>query len=196
MMKKLMMIATMLVAALSASAQNEDLRNELSLSYGFGSASVIGDGIGEGFVRAIFSDTENENDFIFGPISVEYFRHFNNPRLAIGGILSYSKWDTDILKRSNKEKVGECKRSFFAIMPSFKYYWVNKNSFGLYCKGAAGVGFLSTDEKGESNRSDSGTYFMFQITPVGLEFGSAFRGFAEFGFGDQGFLCAGLRYKL
>ena len=194
-MKKLMMIATMLVAALSASAQNEDLRNEVSLSYGFGSASVIGDGIGEGFVRAIFSDTENENDFIFGPISIEYFRHFNNPRLAIGGILSYSKWDTDILKRSSKEKVGECKRSFFSIMPSIKYYWINKNSFGLYSKAAAGAGFLSTKEKGQNNSSDSGTYFMFQLSLAGVEFGSAFRGFAEFGFGNQGILMAGVRYK-
>ena len=71
------MIAAMMVAALTASAQNEDLRNELSLSYGFGSASTIGDGIGEGFMRALFTDTENDNDFVLGPISAEYFRHFS-----------------------------------------------------------------------------------------------------------------------
>ena len=30
---------------------------------------------------------------------------------------------------------------------------------------------------------------------LGVEFGSAFRGFCELGFGEKGILCAGVRYK-
>jgi hypothetical protein len=198
-MKKLLVMAvTALMVALNVNAQSEDLHNELSLSYGFGSIAQIGDGIGEGFVHALFTDTEMDDGFILGPISAEYFYHFNNPKWAVGGIASYSKWDSDIVKRSNDEKVGERKRNFFSVMPSVKRYWVLNNKFGLYSKLAAGVGFLHSESKenGESSWTDNnGSYFMFQLSFAGLEFGHTFRGFAEFGVGDQGFVQAGIRYK-
>ena len=199
-MKKLfVMVAVALMTALSVNAQNENLRHEISLSYGVGSLAQLGDGIGEGFASALFSDTENDDGFILGPISAEYFYHFNNPRLALGGFLSYSKWDSDVQKRSgNHEKVGERKRNYWAVMPAIKWYWVNKNTFGLYSKGAAGAAFLnSTDKDFQTNKSkdDSGTYFLFQLSFIGVEFGQQFRGFAEAGVGEQGFLLAGIRYK-
>ena len=83
-------------------------------------------------------------------------------------------------------------------MPAIKWYWTNKNSFGLYSKGALGAAFLNnTDEDFISGKSkdDSKTYFMFQLSFIGAEFGRQFRGFAELGIGDQGFAQAGLRYK-
>ena len=196
-MKKILVMAvTALMVALNVNAQSEDLHNELSLSYGFGSIAQIGDGIGEGFVHALF-DTEMDDGFILGPISAEYFYHFNNPKWAVGGIASYSKWDSDIVRRGSDEKVGERKRNFFSVMPSVKRYWILNNKFGLYSKLAAGVGFLNSESKeGEGSwDSDNGSYFMFQLSFAGLEFGHTFRGFAEFGVGDQGFVQAGIRYK-
>lgn len=199
-MKKVLLLAVAtMMFAMNVNAQCEDLKNEISLSYGFGSLSQFGDGIGEGLAMALFSDTEYDDGFILGPISAEYFLHLNNPRLAIGGILSYSKWDSDVLKRGGShEKVGERKRNYFSVMPAVKWYWTNKNSFGLYSKAAAGAAFLNSTEKelstGKSN-DDNGTYFMFQISLLGVEFGKQFRGFAELGVGNQGFALAGLRYK-
>ena len=192
-----MMVAVALMTAVSVNAQSENLKNELSLSYGFGSVAQFGDGLGEG-LGLIFSDTEYDDGFILGPISVEYFRHFNNPKLAIGGIVSYSKWDSDILKKGgNHEKVGERNRNYISVMPAFKCYWVNKNSFGLYSKAAAGVAFLNSTEKELNGKSsdDSSTHFMFQLSFIGVEFGKQFRGFAEAGIGEQGFIQAGIRYK-
>ena len=198
MKKMVLMVAVALMTAMSANAQNEDLKNELSLSYGFGSISQLGDGIGEG-LALIIGNTEYDDGFILGPISVEYFRHLGNPRLAIGGFVSYSKWDSDVLRNnSSHEKLGERKRNYFSVMPAVKWYWVNKNSFGLYSKVAAGVGFLKcTDKDFEANtkKDDNGTYFMFQLSFIGAEFGGKFRGFAELGVGEQGFLQAGVRYK-
>ena len=199
-MKKLVvMVAVALMTALSVNAQNENLRHEISLSYGVGSLAQLGDGIGEGLASALFSDTEYDDGFILGPISAEYFYHFNNPRLALGGFLSYSKWDSDIQKRSgNHEKVGERKRNYWAVMPAIKWYFVNKDAFGLYSKAAVGAAFLSNTEKdlqtGKS-KDDNGTYFLFQLSFIGVEFGKQFRGFAEAGVGEQGFLLAGIRYK-
>ena len=194
---KILMVAVAFMTAWNVNAQNENLHHELSLSYGLGSIAQLGDGIGEG-IALIFSDKEYDDGFILGPITAEYFYHFNNPRLAIGGSFSYSKWDSDVLIRNSHEKVGETKRNFFSIMPSFKCYWVNKNHFGLYSKVAAGVGFLKNKSKNfELNKEndETNTYFMFQASFIGAEFGSKFRGFAELGVGDQGFALAGIRYK-
>ena len=191
------MVAVAFMTAWNVNAQNENLHHELSLSYGVGSIAQLGDGIGEG-IALIFSDKEYDDGFILGPITAEYFYHFNNPRLAIGGSVSYSKWDSDVLIRNSHEKVGETKRNFFSIMPSFKCYWVNKNHFGLYSKVAAGVGFLKNKSKNfELNKEndETNTYFMFQASFIGAEFGSKFRGFVELGVGDQGFALAGIRYK-
>lgn len=198
-MKKFMiMVAAALMTVMSVNAQSEDLKNEISVSYGAGSLSQIGDGIGESF-GLIITNTEFDDGFILGPISVEYYRHLNNPRLAIGGIVSYSKWDSDILtKGSNQEKVGERKRNYLAVMPAIKWYWVNNNSFGLYSKAAAGIAFLSSSDKelktGQT-KDESSTIFMFQCSLLGAEVGKQFRGFAELGFGHQGFAQIGLRYK-
>ena len=53
MIKKMMMVAVALMTALSVNAQNENLRHEISLSYGVGSLAQLGDGVGEqGFLLA------------------------------------------------------------------------------------------------------------------------------------------------
>ncbi|MBR0166319.1 MAG: outer membrane beta-barrel protein [Prevotella sp.] len=195
----LLMVAAAMTLSLSATAQDSDLHNELSLSYGFGSVAQMGDGIGEGFIHALFSDTEMDDDFILGPISVEYFYHFNNPKWAVGGILSYSKWDSDVVRRhGDHEKVGERKRNFFSVMPSVKRYWILNDKFGLYSKLAAGIGYLNSKSKTNEEPAwvdSNGSYFMFQLSFAGLEYGKALRGFAEFGIGDQGLVMAGIRYK-
>lgn len=197
MKKFVLMVVVALMTTMNLNAQNEDLRHELSLSYGVGSIAQLGDGIGEG-LGLVFTKTEFDDGSIIGPISLEYFYHLDNPRLAIGGSFTYSKWDSDVLVRKSDTKVGERKRNFFSVMPSFKGYWINNNHFGLYSKASAGVGFLKcTDKDFETNvkKDDNGCYFMFQLSPIGIEFGSKFRGFAEAGVGDQGFLQAGIRYK-
>ena len=197
-MKKIfLMVAVALMTAMNVNAQNENLHHEVSLSYGVGSIAQFGDGLGEG-IGLIFSDKEYDDGFILGPITAEYFYHFNNPRLAVGGSLSYSKWDSDVLNRKSHEKVGECNRNFFSVMPSVKYYWVNKNHFGLYSKAAAGVGILTNNSKDfetMKDKKETSAYFMFQASLIGAEFGGKVRGFVELGVGDQGFLQAGIRYK-
>ena len=202
MKKIMMMVAVALMTAMNVNAQSEDLKNEINVSYGFGSLSQLGDGIGEGFgegLGMIFSDTENDDGIVLGPMSLEYFYHFNNPRLAIGGFVSYSKWDSDVVKKGgDKEKVGERNRNYFSVMPAIKWYWVNKNSFGLYSKAAAGIAFLSSTEKDfatSKSEDDSSTHFMFQCSAIGAELGKQVRGFAELGFGNQGFVQVGIRYK-
>jgi len=69
---------------------------------------------------------------------------------------------------------------------------------GTYIKRTDPLIQLSSTEKDfatNKSKDDNGTYFMFQASLIGAEFGKQFRGFAELGVGEQGFLLAGIRYK-
>ena len=148
-MKKILVtVAVALMAAMGVNAQNEEFRHEVSVAYGGPSLSQFGSGLGEGLGLA-FTNSEYDDGNIFGPISAEYFYHPNNPRLAVGGIITYSKWDSDVLRRSNhNDKLGERNRNYLSVMPGIKWYWVNKNSFGFYSKATAGPMFVFLQIRG------------------------------------------------
>lgn len=193
------MVIAAIMATVSANAQVEDLKNEISVSYGFG-VSTIGDGIGNLLPDAFsgLSGIEHDRSRI-GNFGVEYFRHLDNPRLAVGGIVTYAQMNDDV-KNRNGEKVGEGKNTYISIMPSVKYYWVNKNYFGFYSKVAAGVMLTHDSDKvygdSQSDKSNDEIRFMGQASPIGLEAGSQnFRVFCELGVGEQGIALAGLRCK-
>ena len=196
-MKKIvLMVVAAMMATMTVQAQNEDLKNEIGVSYGAG-LSLIGDGIGNGIGKAFgqLGGYKYTNDKQFGSLSVEYFRHLNsNNRVAIGGIFSYSRYGEDVQK--DNVKVGDRNRNYFTLMPAVKYYWVNKNNFGLYSKVAVGATYMSSKvtEKGV-DESNSKMYFMCQVSGIGVEFGGKLRGFVEAGVGEQGIVLAGLKYK-
>ena len=196
MKKVILMVVAALMATMTVQAQNEDLKNEIGVSYGLG-VSLIGDGLGNGLGNLLgnMSGYKYENDSQFGSLSVEYFRHLNgNPKLAFGGIFSYSRYGEDVYKDGSK--VGDRNRNYYTLMPAMKYSWINKHHFALYSKVAVG-GTLASSKSTENGKSENNSklYFMGQVSAIGVEFGSQFRGFVEAGFGDQGMLMAGLRYK-
>ncbi|MEE3446129.1 MAG: hypothetical protein VZQ78_07965, partial [Prevotella sp.] len=199
---------------MNVNAQSDDPLNEIGVSYGLG-VSLIGDGIGNGIGFALFeswSGRKLTNDKQFGSLGVEYFRHLDNPRMAVGAIATYAQYGEDVeyvgaigtytpygeYVEYKNQKVGERTRHYFSLMPAFKYYYVNGKHFGMYSKLAAGAMmsvFKSEDTKGGSD-SDSKIYFMYQVSALGIEFGSQnFRGFLEAGAGEQGIVLAGLKYK-
>ena len=194
-MKKLMILAAMLAAVVSANAQVEDLRHEIGITYGIG-YSTIGDGIGVGLSEA-FTGYKLTNDKSFGSLSLEYYYHLK-PRFAVGLVGCFSTFSNDLENRETKKIEGDRTRTYITVMPSLKYYWVNKDHFGFYSKLAAGVMFDSDSYKANGNKnSESSAYFGCQVSPVGLEAGSKnIRGMVEFGFGEQGVgALAGLKFK-
>lgn len=200
MKKYFVMVVAAMMATMNVNAQNEDLKHEIGISYGLG-VSTISDGIGNGVGRGIFENLagyEWTNDKQFGSLAVEYFYHTNNPKLAVGGIVTYSKYGEDVMKKETKSIVGERTRHYISVMPSVKYYWINKNHFGLYSKAAAGAMLLSEKSKdNELNKEETNSkvYFMGQVSPIGVEFGGQVRGFIEAGCGEQGIVLAGVKYK-
>ncbi len=187
-MKKLMMIATLLVASVSAYAQNDDLKNEIGVFYGFESASSYSSIISGAFVSAFSSSSRGGK---WGPIGIEYYHHVT-PIIGLGavGTIAGCNWGDD-----------ELTSTYISVMPSVKFNWLRKKHFGMYSAISAGIMFISdnvsTSYHGDRDiKSKSSTSFMFQGTGIGIEAGGeAIRAFAELGFGEKGTLCAGLRYK-
>lgn len=100
--------------------------------------------------------------------------------------------------KSTQAKEGERTRNYFTVMPAVKFNWINKDHFALYSKLGFGATILSEtakDAKKDTSESDSRVYFAYQVSAIGVEFGSKLRGFVEAGVGEQGIILAGIRYK-
>ena len=199
-MKKLfLLVAVALLTVTNVSAQNDEPKQEIAVTYGWAStsdwASIFGN-----VIEAIFGERFGDNESIVGPISVEYFYHLK-PWLGVGAIGAYGQFSQDIVSRDDENDViGNKKTNYATFMPAVKITYLNRDIVGLYSKLAVGATRRSekktyVDESREG-RDISEFHVNFQVSLLGVELGSQnLRGFAEFGFGEQGMLCVGARYK-
>lgn len=175
MRKFIVLIVAAFMATVNTNAQDE-WKNEISIAYGAGSNTDLVGSIYKG----IFTGKQLS---YWGPISAEYFyRPVTN--LGVGTIAGIGgcKWDDE----------DNAKSTFITIMPAVKYNWLNKSHFSMYSKVALGL-TVSSDSGLKEDKTKM--IFNWQASLIGMEFGNAFRGFVEFGTGEQGILIAGLRYK-
>ena len=188
-------VAMMTVVNVNAQSNGYDTKHEIAVSYGIDSNSQIIDAfenIGGALVGAKF-----ENESFTGPISAEYFYHVKN-WLGVGGILAYGQNKQDVYLLGDKD--GVIKNSYFTLMPAVKFDWLRKSHFGMYSKLAFGATLRNEkyDSVDASSKydSDSEVHVNWQASLLGIEAGGrTIRGFAELGFGEQGIVLAGVRYK-
>ena len=183
---------TLCVALFGMSLQAQDLKHEVGLFYGTGSASDI-----LSFVTNAWSAAAGDQSSFWGPIGVEYYYHIS-PMVGLGAVASYAGCNAEDGK-THKDDLTE---SFFTVMPSVKVNWMRKKYFGMYSALSAGLMFcsISCNDNAKANdpsaKDETLSTFMFQATALGAEFGSnRIRGFVEAGVGEKGLLCLGLRYK-
>ena len=212
-------------ASLNAQAQNSgyyDTKDEVAVAVGVGSNSQIINAfssifsiMGEALISTMITGgqfvgtTTYENEKDIPALSVEYFHHLS-PGVSIGGIAAFNGTSSDMyckLRHTDgstvtNEKVGSSHKYYFSVMPAAKFDWLRKKNFGLYTKVAVGATYYTEKQEQDVNgekkevHDDSGVRFNFQASLLGVEVGSQkFRGFAEFGVGEQGIALAGLRYK-
>ena len=222
---KLWMIAAILFCGASVNAQTKEgynTKDEIAVSVGAGSNSQIINAfssifsvLGEALITGMMTGgqyvgtTTYENEKDIPALSVEYFHHMDKV-VSIGAIAAFNGTSSDMycnFQRSDgssitKEKVGYAHKYYFTLMPAAKFDWLRGKNFGLYSKLAVGATYYTEKEKQEVNgenrevHSDSGVRFNFQASLLGVEVGvEKFRGFVEFGAGEQGILLAGLRCK-
>ncbi len=200
-MKKIIrLLAIMMASTTTISAQEEQPRHEIGVSYGWG-MSFFEDVFGYQILTAVFNSMSGyswENGSYSGTIGAEYFYHLNNPKLAVGGIVTYAHFGEDYIQNSTGNKGGESSRTYMSFMPGIKYNWVNKKSFGLYSKAAVGLMLVTVSDKNYvSGKDDSSSacHITWQASLLGMEFGKKVRVFTELGLGEQGIFLAGLKYR-
>lgn len=185
------MVVVAIMTIVNVNAQDE-LKHEVGVFYGLGSASDI-----LSTLTSAFAAAAGDQSSWWGPVGVEYYYHLT-PVVGLGAVAEYAKCKA----MDDKAKVVGLNETFITVMPSVKFNWLRKKHFGMYSGLSAGVMLLSmsVDDKVKASNPDAKdetlTRFMFQATALGAEFGGEqFRGFVEAGFGEKGMLCAGLRYK-
>ena len=193
------------VAISVGSVTNTQIFNVFSEMFGImGSSLITGIATGGQYVGYTTYDDES----YIPAFSIEYFHHMNK-WLSIGAIGCLNYYSSDMYcnwqdKNGNttKEKVGSGEKYFATLMPAVKFDWLRKKNVGLYSKLGLGVTYMHEKEVQQNSRGEKDLYdesdflFNFHVTLVGFEAGSQkVRGFAEFGFGEQGILSAGVRMK-
>ena len=204
-MKRPITIMTIIALAMCATTRinaqdfdpNDEPKNEISLDYGAINSSNVLDVFAD-VVSAIFGARYTNEKFI-GPFSAEYFRHVS-PLVAVGGIGVYNYHKQDVIQ--NDMITGKRTSNYFSIIPAVKFNWLRKQNWGLYSKLGAGYthGRYTTtgkDSSGAYTESVSDNdFFNFQVSLIGAEAGNRnVRGFAELGFGEQGLIHGGVRFK-
>ena len=191
MKKILIMVVAAMMATVSVNAQDE-LKHEVGVFYGVGSASNL-----FSVIMSSISAAVGDQSSFWGPIGAEYYYHVS-PVVGLGAVAAYAGCKAED-KKSHKDDLSE---TFLTFMPSVKFNWLRKKHFGMYSGLSAGVRFVSVSANDNAKASDpdakdeTATVFMFQATALGVEFGGeALRGFVEAGLGEKGEFCAGLRYK-
>lgn len=178
------------MVTMNMNAQDEP-KNEIGVFYGVESASNI-----LSVLTSSFAAAAGDQGSWWGPIGAEYYYHIS-PVVAVGGVAVYASCKAED-EKTNTEDLSE---TFITLMPSMKFNWLRKKSFGMYSALSAGVMFASISVNDAAKKADPDAkdetiaHFMFQATALGIEFGGNLRGFVEAGLGEKGTLCAGLRYR-
>ncbi len=208
MKKILLLFVALTVILLDASAQQnynqqsgkdyvtfDFYSHEISFGYGFGSATKWLSDFENPTVAAYAAETGN----FWGAIFVDYVYKFSE--LASVG-LNYTYTGVKNSFYNNRgEFVGDGNMNIHVIMPEFKTNWLKRDIITLYSRAAAGVEIADANALvvGSSTGAEMLDYtvynFAFQISPIGIEVGQEFAFFAEAGFGYQGTLLLGFRYK-
>ena len=198
----LVIIVVALITSMSVSAQEgySDTKHEVAVSFGTWSNSQWID-LYESIINiwVTLGSVSEHNEKLTGPISAEYFYHAKE-WLGVGGIFVYGKSTSDTYLEHDNTKIGKSTNSYYTLMPAVKFDWLRKKNFGMYSKLAIGATLRS--QKSEStdpafkDETDSNIHVNWQLSALGIEGGlPKVRAFAELGFGEQGVILAGLRYK-
>lgn len=84
-----------------------------------------------------------------------------------------------------KEYMGRHSLSVAALMPGVRFNYMNRPKCTLYGEAYAGAAYYLLDKNCRSENSMDRILFSFQVTPIGVTFGSDLFGFFEAGAGSQ-----------
>ena len=191
-MKKLFLtISVLLFAFVAASAQgnmNQPGFHDISISGGYGSNMQFIDS----YTKIISGYPSYEaKDFKFLPIVNAEYGYRISEKFAIGAILSFQVADSHVLNEGKDNT--KARDTWYSLMPQARYFWYTTPRTNIYSKVAAGLTARRNNNGIIEKFRDFGV--AWQVSAIGVEFGNMVCGFAEAGFGTQGFIQAGVGIK-
>lgn len=188
-MKKIMIFV--LLCGLTTGIQAQTNKHEINAGVGIFSTSEIIDIFADILTTGITGGAYNADKSYTGSFHLGYKYRFTD-RVSAGGTLLYEHATADAMINNVKE--GDFKNNYYTLAAEMDYRYLNKGNVTLY--GTLGAGATLYTQKYTSNEgekdSNNAVHFNFQITPIGIKYGSRFGVFAEAGFGYKGILSAGL----
>lgn len=180
-MKQIVILGSILATTLF-SAQK---KVEVSASYGASSMYGISETMTNAIIDVILIPTGDE--YIYsskGVLAIDVMLRNEGQRLAYG--LGYTH-------ESVTDDSKGLKGSLDAILAQASYKWLNPSKkFNFYSGAGIGASFGNFKD----NRGDSdGIIFAFNVTPIGLRYGSDLSFFIETNIGVRGFLQGGISYQ-
>jgi hypothetical protein len=188
-----------LLFAQEGKKNQSELFNEVTVGYGLGSVYY--------FNKNKTYSSSNDSDerwsrTLIGPIALGYQRKLTK-LISVGVSASYmqrhtTETYTDYYSNPTPTTyTSDVDETLIMALSRVQFTYVRRPFLSLYS--AASIGVTVDWEKG--TETDGSSYkskhllFAGQLTSIGIRVGRSFSGFAEFGFGSQGILQAGLSYK-
>ena len=195
-MRKLFLLGLVLCTTTYAAAQSNIKKHAISVSYGV--ASIVN--LANQFSDVMLSGLSDQyisfgNQAYSGAINAEYVYRLNRT-IGIGAALGYERAKRDIL--SQKRRVGSMTDHYITVMPVFKCNWLHGGIVRLYSKATAGASFNLSDQWDDQTHDtahDKRLMVAFQVSPLGIECGRALCGTLELGYGYQGMVQLGVKYR-
>ena len=142
-------------------------------------------------------------DGVSASLNCSYLHNFGN-RFGVGLQFSYVELyaDYQIGNRHYESRLASDDEHMLCLMPTVRWYWLNHAHFAAYMRLAGGIGFHTIDEKDLNPHDDldfvcgkrTKVKVAYQVSVLGIEWGGQLiRGFAEGGWGNQGFVSFGVK---
>lgn len=202
MKKVLLLVVAFMMATVSMKAQNgyDNTKHEVAVSYGFFSTSQWFD-VFQGVINIWVGGQPDGKTSVIGPISGEYYYRIKN-WFGVGAVCVFGRTSQEYSSQIDHVMLGKDINTYYSLMPAVKFDWLRFEHFGLYSKIAVGATLRSmtvvsySSDPSSKDNNELAIHPNFQASPLGMEFGGTqFRGFLEFGLGEQGSAIVGLRYK-
>ena len=186
-MKKLLLATTLSIAlSVNINAQDNFKRHEVAVGYGLLPTSEWANVFADGIIAT--TGLTNKHTKEVGAISLSYNYLLTNT-WGIGGVFSFAShkktWE------QNGSIVVSERYNYIAVMPRVKSEWLHSNYLTLYSAVSLGIIINPSNEK----NNGTAAYVGWQLSPIGIEIGKSFAGFAELGIGQMGIIQAGVRAR-
>lgn len=195
-MRKFILTVSVLFFAFAAASAQDNLNlpgfHDISLSAGYGSNMQFMDG----YTKIISNYPSYEaKDFKFLPTVTAEYGYRISEKWGVGALLSFQVADSHILNDGLENT--KARDTWYSLMPQVRYFWYTDKMKNVYSKAA--VGLSARRNKYTNNNGIIEKFRDFnvawQVSAIGFEYGQTVCGFAEAGFGAQGYIVAGVRVK-